>query len=262
MLRAARVAWHLAHGIALVLFRFPASSLAGRDRMIQAWSARLLRILAVQLELSGTPPAATTAMLAANHVSWLDVYVLNAVCPARFVAKSEIAGWPLIGVLARGSGNLFIRRGSKRDILRVNRELETLLAQGTAITVFPEGTTSTGHAVLSFRPALLQAAVNRKARLHPVAIRYERADGSLCEEAAFVGDVSFAASLWGVLRQPALRVRLQFLTPLASNGSNRKTLAREARAAVEGALAWRAVNAAFGHRPKTVGRTAFQGLVS
>ena len=239
-----RVAWHLAHGLALVTFRFSGLALAPRQRLIGQWSARLLHILGVRLSVSGTwLPGEQPAMLVANHVSWLDIYVLNALCPSHFVAKSEIAHWPLLGPLARKSGTVFIERARKRDILRVNAALTELLREGARIAVFPEGTTSAGNTVLPFRPALLQAAVNCGAPVCPIALRYERIDGSLCAEAAFTGDTSFAAALWQVLKQPAIRVHLQVF-PAAQGApiAERKALARDAQRCVARALDWRAAS--------------------
>ena len=195
----------------------------------------------MRLAVSGTwAPGAQPAILVANHVSWLDIYVLNAFCPSLFVAKSEIAHWPLLGTLARKSGTVFIERGRKRDILRVNAALTQLLRDGARIAVFPEGTTTAGNTVLPFRSALLQAAVNCGAPVCPIALRYERIDGSLCTEAAFTGDTSFAAALWQVLKQPAIRVHLQVF-PAAQGApiAARKALARDAQRCIARALEWR-----------------------
>ncbi len=204
---------------------------------MQRWSARLLQILAIRLKVAGLPPhAGGPAMIVANHVSWLDVYALNAMCPAYFVAKSEIERWPLLGLFARKSGTVFIERARKRDILRVNAQIASLLRAGAMMAVFPEGTTTEGDVVLPFRPPLLQPAVDCNALLQPVAIRYERADGSLCSAACFIGDTSFAATLWLVLKQPRIHARLQFLPALSCGGRHRKTLARETESCIAGAL--------------------------
>jgi len=165
-------------------------------------------------------------MIVANHVSWLDIYALNAICPARFVAKSEIGRWPLIGLFARQCGTVFIDRARRRDILRVNALLTALLREGTTVAVFPEGTTSVGDTVLPFRPPLLQSAVACDARLQAVAIRYENADGSPCRHASFVGDTTFGATLWLVMKQPTIHAHLAFLPPLQCSGESRKRLAR------------------------------------
>jgi 1-acyl-sn-glycerol-3-phosphate acyltransferase len=227
----------LTNGLAFATFRFHRLSPAQRSFHVQRWSAALLQILAIRLKVTGfSPHAGRPAMIVANHVSWLDVYALNAVCPAHFVAKSEIGRWPLIGLFARKSGTVFIERARKRDILRVNAQIAVMLRTGAMMAVFPEGTTSEGDAVLPFRPPLLQSAVDCSARLQPVAIRYERADGSLCNEACFVGDTTFVATLWLVLKQPGIDARLQFLPAVSCGGRHRKALARETELRIASAL--------------------------
>ena len=232
------------------MLRFPRLAPARRNERVQRWSLRLLRILAIRLEVSGNlTPGSTPVMIVANHVSWLDVYALNAVCPAHFVAKSEIGRWPVLGLFARRSGTVFVERARKRDLLRVNAQITSLLHAGAMVAVFPEGTTTEGSGVLPFRPPLLQPAVDCDARVQAVAIRYERADGSLCREACFVGDTTFGTAMWLVLRQPAIRARLQFLPPLTSGGRHRRDLARSAAQGVAGALALRAAHVAQDAQP-------------
>jgi 1-acyl-sn-glycerol-3-phosphate acyltransferase len=225
------------HGIALAAWVFPQLAPAQRAARVQRWSAGLLRILAVRLEISGVPAhGMAPAMLVANHVSWLDVYALNAVRPARFVAKADILRWPIIGFFALKAGSVFIDRSRRRDVLRVNTLMATLLREGETVAVFPEGTTSKGDAVLPFRPPLLQPAVVCGAHLQAVAIRYARADGSLCSEADFAGDKTLFNALLLVLTQPVIHARLQFLPPIACSGLHRRDLAREAEQQVAGAL--------------------------
>lgn len=234
------------HGIALAACIFPRLAPVQRVGHVQRWSARLLHILAVRLEISGVPArGAAPAMLVANHVSWLDVYALNAVCPARFVAKADILRWPLIGLFARKAGSVFIDRSRRRDILRVNAQMSALLRDGETIAVFPEGTTSAGDAVLPFRAPLLQPAVACDARLQAVAIRYTRLDGSLCCEADFTGDKTLFGALLLVLTQPVIHARLQFLPPIACAGKHRRELAREAEQQVAGALGLAAIRTHF-----------------
>lgn len=246
------MALHLVHGIAIASLRFPYWSQPQRHARVQIWSAHLLHILAIRLDVSGTPvQGATPAMLVANHVSWLDVYALNAICPAQFVAKTEIGSWPLLGLFARKSGTVFIDRTRRRDILRVNAQLATLMRKGTKIAVFPEGTTTEGNSILPFRPPLLQSAIACDARLQAVAIRYERTDGSPCREASFVGDTTFAAALWLVLTQPVIHARLHFLPAVTCSGKHRKVLAREAERSIARALNLYPVNFPVRRAPET-----------
>src|SRR5688500_4470388 len=131
-------------------------------RMAQRWSAGLLAILCIRIRYQGTvPPAeAQRVMLAANHVSWLDVYSIITVCPARFVAKSEIRGWPLLGWLSRNAGTLFIERSKRSDTARINEHIGNALTAGDRVAVFPEGTTGDGTELRHFHASLLQPAAS------------------------------------------------------------------------------------------------------
>jgi 1-acyl-sn-glycerol-3-phosphate acyltransferase len=188
-------------------------------------------ILAVQLRVTGVNPRAANlpVMLVANHISWLDIYVLNSVLPARFVAKSEVRGYPLVGWLSERVGTLFIRRARARDVGRVTDELTRALLGGDPVAVFPEGTTSDGATVMKFHSSLVQAAVQAGAELQPVAIRYLRGDGTRCEEAAFIGSTTLVESLKRIAAQPRIHVEITFLPPIPAAGRSRGELAAAAR---------------------------------
>ncbi|MDQ3184928.1 MAG: 1-acyl-sn-glycerol-3-phosphate acyltransferase [Pseudomonadota bacterium] len=205
--------------------------------MAQNWSAGLLAILCIRLRYSGAVPGAEMerVMLAANHVSWLDVYSLNAVCPAHFVAKSEIREWPLLGWLSRNAGTLFIERTKRSDTARINEDIGNALTTGDRVAIFPEGTTSDGTMLRHFHASLLQPAVTVAAILCPVAIRYKDAAGGISKAAAFV-NISMLESLRRILRQPWIEVELIFAEPIHSSGKNRRELARHAEHAIADAL--------------------------
>lgn len=194
----------------------------GRMRAIAWWARGTLAALGVGLVATGDSRAGAPGLLVANHISWLDVLAIAAVRPALFVCKSEVAGWPLIGWLLRRSGTVFIRRRAFRDVLRVNDELRGRFAEGESVVVFPEATTTFGE-TLPFRPALFQPAVDRALPVYPVAIAYSSS------AAAFVGDVSFAASLWSVLRARDLAVRIVLLAPMDTRALTRRQAAARSR---------------------------------
>jgi 1-acyl-sn-glycerol-3-phosphate acyltransferase len=207
---------------------------ARRRRLARRLARRTLAILDVRLIVHGTPPRRGPCLLVANHVSWLDVWALGAVCDARFVAKSEVRTWPVAGRIARGFDTLFIRRGSFRDAARVKDRVAAALAAGEIVAVFPEGTTTDGARVRPFHAALLQAAVDAAVSVQPVALRYPDVDGRPHPGPAFVGDTSFVASLRRVLRLPALRARLVFGEPIPAVA--RREVALRAQTAIARAL--------------------------
>ncbi len=233
-LRLTRLALHMLQGMPTIATLFPFYSVARRGLAVKRWSKSLLDMFGVKLHVHGKAPRRHTqpVMLVANHVSWLDIYAINAVLPVRFVAKSEIRAWPVIGWLSAKTGTLFIERARRRDALRISGEMVTAMQHGDVVTVFPEGTTTDGSHVLRFHGSLLQPAVEAGAELHPVALRYQRSDGSLCVEAAYDGDKSLWDTLKLMTAQPAIHVHVWFLPALATDASDRRTLAYAAHTAI------------------------------
>jgi 1-acyl-sn-glycerol-3-phosphate acyltransferase len=216
----------------------PRRSAAARRRLTRRWAHAMLRPLRLEVRARGHLPASDTPLLlVANHSSWLDIYALNTVSAARFVAKSEVGEWPLVGTIAARFGTFFLQRGSFRAAARMVGALTDALCDAHPVAVFPEGTTSAGDRVLPFYPAMFQAAVRSGAAVQPVAIRYRAADGTATRAAAYVGDMSIADSLRLLLREPRLTAELIFCAPLAPAGLTRKQLAAQAHAAIAAALA-------------------------
>jgi 1-acyl-sn-glycerol-3-phosphate acyltransferase len=234
--RAGRLILHIISGLVQSAL-YPHLSQPAQKLMAKKWSVGLLAILSVRLRLSGALPVAKDqpVMLVANHVSWLDVYSLITVCPSRFVAKSEIRNWPLLGWLSRNVGTLFIERTKITDIVRINQDIGNALTTGDLVTIFPEGTTSDGTTVKHFHASLLQSAVAVEASLYPVAIRYHDASGEVSKAAAYVG-VSLLESLGQILQQPWIEVELIFSDPVNSSGKNRRELARTTQRVITSAL--------------------------
>ena len=210
-----------------------------RRRIVKNWSRKLLELLHIGLQTEDVlrPLNMRAGMLVANHVSWVDIMAMNAVAPACFVAKSEVGSWPVIGWLCHRAGTLFIRRDNRRDAMRVNLEISGMLKEGSSVALFPEGTSGDGLLPGHFHSSLLQGVIDAGADVAPVAIRYHDGAGRACGDAAFVGDMSFAQSLWNILRSPSLCVSLHYLPPLSVSGKNRRELAAEAHGAIHMALA-------------------------
>lgn len=233
-LRLTRLALHVLRGLLTVALRFPFFTPARRRAAVKRWSQSLLQLLGVRLHVHGEPPRshAQPAMLVANHVSWLDIYLINATLPVRFVAKSEVRAWPAIGWLSAKTGTLFLERARRRDTVRINHEIAAAMRGGDVVAVFPEGTTTDGSQVLRFHSSLLQPALLAEARVHPVALRFERDDGSLCVEAAYDGDKSLGDTLRLIVAQRVIHAHLWFLEPLPVNPAHRRTLADTAHRAI------------------------------
>lgn len=226
-LRGARLGLHLLRGVATALFVLPFCDQNGQDRQIRRWSEKLLRILNLRLKVCGEAPDRGGHLLLANHISWLDIYALFACVPQRFVAKAEVANWPVIGFLCRCAGTIFIERTQRRDTLRVNRIMSEALAGGGNITIFPEGTTSDGCSIKPWRSPLLQAALDARAYLQPVLLRYTDEYGRLSQAAVYIDDLSLGQSIARILATRSLIVEIHFLPSRQANGADRRQLARE-----------------------------------
>lgn len=223
---------------------------ARRNAVKQRWSRKLLKILNLRVEVEGELPTHSgPVVLVANHVSWLDIHVIDAVLPTRFVAKSEIRSWPIAGRLAASAGTVFIDRGRRRDTGRIANVVTDALAAGDVVGVFPEGTTSEGHSVLKFHASLLQPAVDADAPLLPVALTYHTEDGSRTEAAAYTGQMSLVQSITRVARQSQIVIRLTPLPLVAAVGRHRRDLALELHTSI-------AARVAASGNPETIHRVS------
>ena len=235
--RWARLAFHVIAALAILRLVYPRVSAPRRRALHGWWSRKLVRILGLRTRVEGEAPArdAPGTMIAANHVSWLDVFFVSSVWPTRFIAKSEVRDWPVAGWIAERAGTLFVHRARRRDTARINQVVHDALAQGDCVGLFPEGTTTMGDRLLRFHSSLFEPAAVNSARVHPVAIRYEHADGTLCRAMAY-GDLSFMQSVALVLRQRHVVARLVFLEAIDADGLGRRDLARAAETRIASRL--------------------------
>lgn len=171
----------------------------------------LCHLLGFRIIRSGAPISGA-ALLVSNHVSWTDIAVLGASVPLRFLSKSEVADWPVIGWIARDIGTLFIERTAGRTA-QVRGQIAATLDQGHCVLVFPEGTTSDGRGVLPFRGRLLPAATESSKPVQAITLAYRR-KGEVDAIVPFVGSDSFQNHLVRLLSKPAIEVTLVFHPPL------------------------------------------------
>jgi 1-acyl-sn-glycerol-3-phosphate acyltransferase len=188
--------------------------------------------------MAGAQPA-PRALMVSNHISWLDIFVINTLYPTRFVAKSDIRSWPLIGWLCEKTGTIFISRGSIRDVRRIYQGLVASLHAGEHVAFFPEGTTSSQGELLPFHANLFEAAVEAEVPVQPYALRYVDAQGQPHPAVEFIGDTSFVQSMLWILKGRGITAQLAVLPPLDTGGNvHRRELARTAHAAVSRGLTW------------------------
>ena len=256
----ARVLWrtlrggsHVVLGVLVCALVFPWLSARQRAPWVGWWARGFVAALGMRVRVQGEwPQQPGRYLLASNHISWLDIFVIHAVKPVRFVSKAEVRGWPLAGYLASRAGTLFVDRARKRDTRDIGDQMHAVLAEGEAIGIFPEGTTSDGSVVLPFFSPLLQPAVRCEASLVPTGVRYRRPDGGTNTALAFIGEQTFLQSVQITLRQPASEVEVRFGTPISAAGRHRRELTRELEQAIAALLElkvdhhWHAHGAAAG----------------
>ncbi len=244
-LRVARLVVHLLYGMLVCAVIFPWIGTERRNGHIRRWSRQLLRMCNVTVEMApgGSEPLAH-AMIVANHVSWLDIFVIDALYPCRFVAKAEIRSWPLAGWLVDKAGTVFIARGNRRDLRHIFKGLVHSLQAGERVAFFPEGTTAAQGSLLPFHANLFEAAIDAQVMVQPFALSYVDDAGKLHPSVDFIGEMTFAQSVVAILGGKPVRARLQCLPAMPAAGAHRRELAQAAHDAVAGALGLRNAAAA------------------
>ncbi len=237
LFRLARLALHLARGLAIAWLLYPKLSEAQRQARKRRWSSTLLSILSVSVREKNAPKGLPRrCMLVLNHISWLDVFVVDARFPATFVAKSEVRAWPVIGWLCTLVGTLYIERGKRAAARRARETVAAELERGTLIAVCPEGATTFGRSLERFHSALFQPALDAAATLQPVALRYLDPAGRHTDAAGYVGDTSLLESIWTIVSTRHMVAEFNLLAPISVRAQTRRSLAEKAETAIARAL--------------------------
>lgn len=227
--RLLRCVIHVVHGLGIVWLRFAALDAAQRHARVGWWARRMVALMGISLQVDGELQPGGV-LLAANHVSWLDITALHAVVPqARFVSKADIQSWPLLSRLADAAGTLYLERERKRDALRVVHLVAEALAGGQVVAVFPEGTTSDGRTLLPFHANLLQAAIVTSTPVQPVALRFSDARERTSRAVEFVGATTLVESLWRVACAQGLVAHISLLPARPGAHADRRELAQALR---------------------------------
>ena len=240
-MRSALAVWKILRGVVHLLAgwwtlraHFPRLSVEQREMRVQAWSLQFLALWGIHLRVLGQPVAAGPALLVANHISWLDILVIHAARYCRFVSKSDIRDWPMVGTLATASGTLYIERSRRKDALRMVRDMAQALQEGDVLAVFPEGTTSDGLNLLPFHANLIESAVASQAPVQPLALRFVDArTGEPTLAPCYIGDDTLIASVWRTLTAPPIVAVVHFGPPQQAEGRDRRQWARDLREAVQ-----------------------------
>ncbi|WP_055491495.1 1-acyl-sn-glycerol-3-phosphate acyltransferase [Streptomyces sp. TP-A0356] len=204
-----------------------------RERIIRAWSRTVVRAAGVRVRITGAAPPDGGLLMVANHISWLDIPLLAAVRPGRMLAKTEIRQWPVAGALTARSGALFIDRDRLRALPDTVARIAEGLRAGSAVVVFPEGSTWCGRAQGYFRRAVFQAALDAGVSVQPVRLHYRLDGGPASTAPAFVGSDSLLTSLRRVVSARRLVAEVRVMPVLAPHScTDRRGLALAAERAV------------------------------
>lgn len=216
---------------------FPRLERDDKLRQIQRWAKNVLLILEVRVQCDGPLPASCAGLMVANHLSWLDILVLQSLLPGVFVAKAEVRRWPLVGWMARACATIFVERSSRQSARRMIESALAALQQGYSVIAFPEGTSSDGSDLAHFHANIFESAIKARAHVQPVTLRYlDSATGRPSDAALFTGDMTLVSSLRKVMARSGIKTRVQFGDCIPAHGQNRKSLAMQAHRIIRAQL--------------------------
>ena len=220
-----RIIGQVFKGCFILLLVFPWLNAEQRHQSIRKWCKQLLGIFQMRLSVIGVEHLEDAHyLMAANHISWIDIHVINAFKPHYFVAKSEVASWPIFGWMAKQLGTLFIERGKSNSIRNMIQEIAEQLSQ-KAICIFPEGTSTDGWQVAPFKPNLFEAAIVASAPVYLLAIQYfDLQTGKKTTAPAFIGDMGLVDSMWNLICSPPICAQISISEKLPAL-KDRKALA-------------------------------------
>ena len=232
--RMLRILGHILAGLWIAAVRLPRQQPSQQSAQVQAWALALLGHAGITLEIRGRPPITGPVLLVSNHISWLDIPVMHAARHCRFVSKSDVQDWPLIGTLATAAGTLYIERSSRRDALRMVHLMRDALNANEVLAVFPEGTTGDGRTLLAFHANLLQAAVSADAPVQPVGLRFvDKASGQTSYAPSYIGDETLIGSIWRTLCAPPIAAVVHYGEPEWAEGRDRRAWSQQLRTTVD-----------------------------
>jgi lyso-ornithine lipid O-acyltransferase len=210
MVRGSGLAWGVVGCLAEYLLRRLGGPLPEQTRIevLHRWSRRTLPRMGVAIEVSGSPPGG--GLIASNHLSYLDILVYSAIAPCAFVSKREVQTWPAVGWIATLAGTIYVDRSSPRETHAIQPEIQSALACGLRLFLFPEGTSSDGASVLRFHSSLFQPAVDLQAQVSAASISYAVPDGNPGTDACYWGSMTLFPHLIKLLGRHSVTATVKF----------------------------------------------------
>ncbi len=207
----------LLSGLLIAAILLPFMSRAVRDVVTRQWSRCLMLVCGVKVVQHGSPILNGPVLWVANHVSWIDIFILNSWRATSFIAKQEIRKWPVIGWLVARAGTVFIDRGQRNAITRVSETMKSLFERNVCVGLFPEGTTSDGMDVKNFSTSLFEPAMRAQVAIQPLALVFWY-EGQRSGRMAFIGDQTLVGNIWVLLSARHVCVEVYCLSPVTRTG--------------------------------------------
>lgn len=198
-----------------------------QKKLMQQWFTQILHIINIEVNIAPQPDKITSPIIfVANHISWLDIPLLGQLFSVRFIAKSEVANWPIISKLATKSGAIFIRRGKASDLKNIAQRSGSILALNENLAFFPEGKTGEGDKMLPIYSGLFQVSLDNNTPVLPMVLSYS--DGHYpAQKLPFVGDQSFLSNVWKIVGIDKIKVYIDFGEEIKPEGKSRKQISQE-----------------------------------
>jgi 1-acyl-sn-glycerol-3-phosphate acyltransferase len=223
------IALQFGRGAWIVTLRFPAWQKPQRLQAIQRWARQMLAILEIEVHSNQLPQADFAGLVVSNHLSWLDILVLQSLMPGCFVAKTEVRHWPVVGYLATACATIFVDRSSPRSARSMVDDTAAAITEGYAVVVFPEGTSSNGQALGSFHANIFESAIRAQAPVQLLSLQYlDTTTGRAAAAAHFIDDMTLMGSLKSVMATSTIQARVHIGDCISAHGHSRKSLALHA----------------------------------
>ncbi|AKO64641.1 hypothetical protein UZ34_04420 [Methylophilales bacterium MBRSF5] len=214
---------HVLAGLLLAV-TFPVMTKKMKTLIIKSWCLCLLRIIKVKIKISGQNLSLLkNKFFVANHISWLDIIVINSIMPVAFVAKSSVKSWPVFGLMARFTNTIFLDRSSKKSMLMAYQHIKSSLSH-SSIFIFPEGTSTVGKHVKPFHSNFFQIPVDLCKSTYPVSIEYLK-DNQFTNIPAYVGDDTLVESILRIVKNPGFEASVTYFKGIDGKNRNRKEIA-------------------------------------
>jgi 1-acyl-sn-glycerol-3-phosphate acyltransferase len=216
----------LVHNAIAIQFVRPKRRVHARAAWLHGWARFACRVLGIRVTTRGSIPSC--GLLVSNHLSYIDIIGLSSIRPCVFVAKRDVATWPLFGWLARAAGTIFVDRERRLSSPKTVNVIRDAIAGGSVVVIFPEGTSSDGATVLPFKSALLESTVRLRCPIAAASIEYALDHGSVADEVCYWRDMTLVPHLVNLLFKREVRANYSF-SPVKIRVGNRKQIARELR---------------------------------